>query len=203
MEDMKRMTLASPRLRVKGVICAATLSLMLAGNAWAAPANAKFEPTLKVQGTALVLNGAGARYRTIFKVYELGLYTQRKADSPSEVIDMPGPKRLEFVAARELDSTDIGLAFVRGMKANATREQTTRYTPALAQLIDIFSIRSKISAGERFSMEYVPGKGTSFVVGGRAQGQPIGDAEFFSMVLKIWLGDSPVEPLLKDALLGQ
>jgi hypothetical protein len=30
----------------------------------------------------------------------------------------------------------------------------------------------------------------------------VGDAEFFGMVLKIWVGPSPADSNLKDALLG-
>ena len=51
-------------------------------------------------------------------------------------------------------------------------------------------------------MEFVPGKGTQFYITGKPQGDPVGDAEFFAMVLKIWFGPSPADNLLKDALLG-
>jgi hypothetical protein len=51
-------------------------------------------------------------------------------------------------------------------------------------------------------MEYVPGKGTTFFIQGQPQGTPVGDAEFFSMVLRIWVGPVPADFKLKDALLG-
>ena len=49
----------------------------------------------------------------------------------------------------------------------------------------------------------MPGKGTTFYILGKAQGEPVGDDEFFQMVLKIWVGESTADHLLRDALLGQ
>jgi hypothetical protein len=31
----------------------------------------------------------------------------------------------------------------------------------------------------------------------------VGDDDFFRMVLRIWVGDSPADYMLRDALLGQ
>ena len=38
---------------------------------------------------------------------------------------------------------------------------------------------------------------------GRAQGDPIKEPEFFNALMGIWLGKSPADAQLKDALLGQ
>ena len=35
------------------------------------------------------------------------------------------------------------------------------------------------------------------------QGAPVGESDFFEMVLKVWLGSAPVDPALKEALLGK
>jgi hypothetical protein len=51
-------------------------------------------------------------------------------------------------------------------------------------------------------MEFTPGKGTQFYIVGQPQGEPVGDDEFFAMVMKIWVGASPADRGLKDALLG-
>ena len=42
-----------------------------------------------------------------------------------------------------------------------------------------------------------------FTAPGQPQGEPVGDDEFFSMVLKIWVGKSPADNDLKNALLGK
>jgi hypothetical protein len=182
------------------VLCAAALNTLPAA---AATTATKFEPSLEVQGTKLQLNGAGTRYRAVFKVYDMGLYTTKKVSTPAEVLALPGTKRLQFTALRELPGTDLGRLFLKGMSENSTKDEMQRQTIASTRLIDVFSGRSKMLPGESFAMEYVPGKGTTFYILGKAQGEPVGDAEFFALVLKIWFGESPADRLLMNGLLGR
>lgn len=168
-----------------------------------AAASSVFPPTQQVQGTTLSVNGAGTRYKAIFKLYDLALYTPRKVKTTEELLALSGPKRLNFVALRDLPGTDLGLAFIKGLSSNTTPDLVQKHTASSTRLIEIFSGRSKLSAGDTFAMEYVPGKGTIFYIQDQPQGAPVGDAEFFGMVLKIWVGRVPADFKLKDALLGQ
>lgn len=184
--------------RVLGV-AALVGGLLLSSPAWA---NGGFESVQTVQGTDLVLNGAGTRYKAIFKVYDLGLYTQRKVKTVEDVLAQPGPKRLNFVALRDIPGTDLGLSFIKGLSNNSSPDQIRKHTPSSTRLIEIFSGRAKLASGDTFAMEYVPGKGTTFFIKGVAQGAPVGDDEYFGMILRIWLGQVPVDYKLKDALLS-
>jgi hypothetical protein len=179
---------------------ALTLALMVS-TAQAAPST-KFEPTAQLQGTSLQLNGAGTRYKAVFKVYDMALYTAKKTSTPEELLALPGPKRLQFVALRELPGTDLGLLFIKSMSENTPKETVQKHSISTSRLIEIFSGRSKLMPGDSFAMDYLPGKGTQFYIVGKPQGDPVGDAEFFGMVLKIWVGPSPADSNLKDALLG-
>ncbi len=187
-------------LRATAVLMALACAL---GSAAAAPTKSTFEPSIQVGATALQLNGKGTRYRLAFKVYDMALYTTKKVKTSSELLALPGAKRLQFVALRDISGTDIGRLFVRGMADNATSQVMNRHTLSSARLTEVFSLRPKIVAGESFAIEFEPGKGTSFYVLGKAQGAPVGDDEFFSLVLKIWFGESPADWLLRDALLDQ
>lgn len=169
---------------------------------WSAPTSSKFDATSQLDGTPLQLNGAGTRTRVVFKVYDLALYTPKKVASPDDLLALPGPKRLSFVALREIPGTDLGVAFIKGLQANASKEQMQKHTGSSTRLIDIFSGQPKLMPGDTFAMDFVPGNGTTFYISGKPQGAPVGDAEFFGMVLKIWVGASPVDSQLKDALLG-
>lgn len=192
------------RSMLRRVGLALVCALALVGLPAAASATAtKFEPNVEVQGTKLQLNGAGTRYRAVFKVYDMGLYTTKKVSTPAEVLALPGAKRLHFVALRELPGTDLGRLFLKGMTENSTKDEMQRQTLASTRLIDVFSGRSKMLPGESFAMEYVPGKGTTFYILGKPQGEPVGDAEFFNLVLRIWFGESPADRLLMNALLGR
>jgi hypothetical protein len=170
-------------------------------HATAAPTVNKFEPTAQLGGSTLQLNGKGTRVRLVFKAYDLGLYTTKHVGTPAELLALPGPKRLQFVALRDLPGTDLGRLFLRGISDNATPAQLTRHTLATTRLIEIFSGKPKLVAGDTFAMDFVPGKGTQFFIQGQPQGEPVGDDEFFTLVLRIWFGDSPADVKLRDSLL--
>ena len=51
-------------------------------------AGVKFEDTIDQRGNKLVLNGAGVRYKAIFKVYSAGLYLPKKTSSPEDALSM-------------------------------------------------------------------------------------------------------------------
>lgn len=189
---------ALARLPAALAVC---LALTL-GAAQAQGTSTKFEAATVVAGTPLILNGAGTRHRAVFKVYDMALYTTRKVNKVDELLALPGPKRLNFVALRELPSTDLGRLFLKGMGDNSSKDLMTKHALASTRLIEVFSGKAKLMPGDSFAMEFVPGKGTQFFITGKPQGEPVGDAEFFSMIMKIWVGASPADNLLKDALLG-
>ncbi|MBT0571225.1 chalcone isomerase family protein [Curvibacter sp. CHRR-16] len=172
--------------------------------AWGtAHAATPFEPTHGVQGQILVLNGSGTRYKAIFKVYDMALYLGARTNKVDDVLNMQGNKRLSFVALREMPGTDLGVAFLKGLSNNNSPEIVRKYTIETNRLIEVFSGKPKLTPGDSFAMEYVPGKGTTFFIAGVAQGAPVGDEGFFQAVLRIWLGHIPADFKLKDALLGQ
>lgn len=63
-------------------ICGLSLALALSvGQTHAATVDVsgvKFEDTIDQRGSKLVLNGAGTRYKAVFKVYSAGLYLPKK-----------------------------------------------------------------------------------------------------------------------------
>jgi Chalcone isomerase-like len=166
-------------------------------------AGVKYEASQQLANAKLVLNGAGVRYKAIFKVYTAGLYLAAKAGTPEEVLAAPGPKRLHIVMLREIDGNELGKLFTRGMQDNAPREEFSKSIAGTLRMSDIFSAKKKLSAGESFDIDWIPGLGTMVVVNGKPQGEPITEPEFFSAMMKIWLGKSPADAQLKNALLGK
>ena len=162
----------------------------------------KYEATQQLGNAKLQLNGAGVRYKAVFKVYAAGLYLASKAATPEEVLAAPGPKRLQIVMLRDIDGSELGKLFTRGMQDNAPREEFSKSIPGTLRMSDIFSAKKKLTAGESFSIDWVPNVGTLVVVNGKPQGEPIKEPEFFSALMKIWLGKSPADSQLKSALLG-
>ena len=163
----------------------------------------RYDESVDARGTKLQLNGAGVRYKAVFKVYTAGLYLTKKAGTTEEALAAPGPKRLNIVMLRDIDSGELGKLFSRGMEDNMDKAAFSKLIPGVLRMSQVFSDHKKLVAGDTFSIDWVPGTGTVITVKGVPQGEPFKEPEFFNALLRIWLGPNPADWKLKDALLGK
>ncbi|MGH6625651.1 MAG: chalcone isomerase family protein [Burkholderiaceae bacterium] len=163
----------------------------------------KLEDTLELQGAKLQLNGAGVRYKAVFKVYTAGLYLGKKAGTPEDVLAAPGPKRMSITMLRDIDSGELGKLFTRGVEDNTPKAEMSKLVPGLIKMSQIFSDQKKLMSGDSFVIDWIPGTGTVILVKGKPQGEPFKEPEFFNALMRIWLGPVPADWKLKDALLGK
>ena len=186
-------------------IVIAGAALLASGSAVAQTtvADVKYEEAASVQGKPLLLNGAGIRYKAVFKVYTAGLYLEKKAPTPQDVLALKGPKRMRIVMLREIESAELGKLFSRGMEDNMDRAAFSKLVPGVMRMSQIFSEHKKLLPGEEFMLDWIPGTGTVLTVKGQVQGEPFKEPEFFNALLGIWLGPQPADRKLKDALLGK
>lgn len=184
---------------------AGTVLCLLAAGAMAQVnvSGVKYDESVDARGTKLQLNGAGVRYKAVFKVYTAGLYLTKKAATPEEALAAPGPKRLNIVMLRDIDSGELGKLFSRGMEDNMDKAAFSKLIPGVLRMSQIFSDHKKLVAGDAFSIDWIPGTGTVITVKGVPQGEPFKEPEFFNALLRIWLGPNPADWKLKDALLGK
>ncbi len=166
-------------------------------------AGVKYATSMNVADVPLRLNGAGIRFRFVVQVYTAGLYLTSQADTPEAVLAAPGPKRLHVVMLRDIDATELGRLFSRGMQDNAPKEEFSKSVSGTIKMADIFSAKKRLAKGESFSVDYVPGVGTRVLVNGKASGELIAEPEFFRAMMSIWLGPNPADAALKQALLGK
>lgn len=163
----------------------------------------KYESTYDARGTKLQLNGAGTRYKAIFKVYTAGLYLSKKSGTTEEALSASGPKHLSITMLRDIDSGELGKLFSRGMEDNMDKAAFSKLIPGVLRMSQIFSDHKRLVAGDVFSIDWVPGTGTVITVKGKAQGEAFKEPEFFNALLRIWLGPNPADFQLKEALLGK
>lgn len=166
-------------------------------------AGVKYEPTAQVGASKLVLNGAGIRYKAIFKVYTAALYLAQKHGDTEGVVRSAGAKRMHIVMLREIDANELGKLFTRGMEENATREEFAKSINGVVKMGAMFAERKKLLSGDWFTVDFIPGTGTVITVNGKVAMEPVKEPEFFSALMHIWLGPRPADAQLKDALLGK
>lgn len=163
----------------------------------------KLDDTADVRGSKLVLNGAGVRYKAVFKVYAAGLYLGKKVSTPEEIYASPGPKRMSVTMLRDIDSNELGKSFTRAFEDNASKSEMSKLIPGLIKMGQIFSDQKKLVTGDTFTIDWIPGTGTVISVKGKPQGEPFKEVEFHNALMRIWFGPSPADWKLKDALLGK
>ena len=166
----------------------------------------RFERRLDVGGNTLALNGAGIRYKAVFKVYAAGLYVPAnlatKPSTPDALLAVTGPRRLAITMLREIDSNELGKLFTRGVEDNVPRSEYAKLVPGLIRMGEVFARHKRLMPSDTFTIDWLPGSGTVISVKGQPQGEPFKEPEFFNALLRIWVGKSPADHLLKEALLG-
>jgi hypothetical protein len=150
----------------------------------------------------LVLNGAGLRKRAFFQVYVIGLYLPEKKSAAAEAIGAAGPKRIAIHMVRDVGADQFGDALTDGMKDNVSEAEMKALEPRLKQLLAIMASMKEAKTGMRITLDWTPG-GTAVTIDGKPAGQPIPGEDFYRALLKIWLGERPVQADLKKALLGE
>jgi hypothetical protein len=179
------------------------LGPLLAQAATVELAGVKLEDRATLAGKPLVLNGAGIRYKAIFKVYTAGLYVEKKADTTDGVLDQPGPKRMTITMLRDIDSAELGKLFSRGMEDNMEKNSFAKLIPGVMRMSQVFTNHKTLKTGENFVLDWIPGTGTVLTIKGKVEGEPFKEEAFFEALMRIWLGPKPADWQLKDALLGK
>jgi hypothetical protein len=166
-------------------------------------AGVKLNDTLDLRGSTLQLNGAGVRYKAVFKVYTAGFYVAKKVSTPEEALAAPGPKRVAITMLRDIDANELGKLFTKGVEENSPKSEMVNLIPGLLRMGQMFADQKQLKAGDTFTVDWLPGTGTVISVRGVAQPDPIKEQAFFNALLRIWLGPVPADWKLKDALLGK
>ena len=162
----------------------------------------KLEDKAQVESRDLVLNGAGLRKRfAVVKVYVIGLYLAEKKTDAAAVLALAGPKRAEIHMLRDVDANTFTEALVDGLRANHSEADFKVLDPRVKELADIMAQIGEAKNGMTIAIDWIGGA-TRLVVNGKPAGKPIAGEDFYKALLRIWIGDKPVQDDLRKALLG-
>lgn len=162
----------------------------------------KLDALAQVGSASLPLNGAGVRVRAIFKVYVAGLYVPQRSADPEKLLAQSGARRISLVMLRNLDAESLASALHDGLKNNHTDAQLKAMAPQTIALNAALNAVGEVKKGDVIYFDYLPDAGTRVTVNGQVQGTSIPGEEFFTAVLRIWLGNKPADSGLKKSLLG-
>ena len=176
-----------------GVIAATLLGAALSAPAATMP---DFPPRVEADGAPLVLRNTGIfKARLFFSVYAAALYLGEDV-SPARVLD-DVPKRLELHYFYHIPARVMVEEGDNVLSENLSRAQMEAIRDRLAQLNAAYM---DVKPGDRYSLTYVPGRGTALSLNGKEICR-IEGADFAAAYFRIWLGEKPSSRSLKKALL--
>ena len=148
--------------------------------------------------TRFELVGQGAfRWKRLIHAYDASLHAGK--DSPPATLLTGAPLRLEIHYRREFAAVDIVSGGDTLLRRNVSAEAWKSLQDRLAKLNRAYV---DVKPGDRYTLTYVPGKGTTL----RLNGKPlvtVEGADFAAAYFRIWLGEDPISPQLRDLLLGK
>jgi hypothetical protein len=181
------------------------LALAVAGGAPAAELEGvTLDDRVQVDGQALELNGMALRTRMFFKIYVAGLYLPQKVGSAERAIEGGGAKRIVLVMLRDATAEQFSDSIQVGLEGNSSEEELERIKPQTEALFAKIRAIGEAHKGTRIVLDYSSAAAaTTLFIDGVPHGAPMPGRDFFSALLRIWLGEHPAQPDMKRLLLGQ
>ncbi len=165
-------------------------------------AGVKFEDKVNASGQELVLNGAGVRTKVFIKIYAAGLYVSQKSSNAKSIVDAKTARRVQMVMLRDLTADQLADALKDGIDNNASQAELDAIKAEIESLLNIMRAMKEAKKGQVVALDFsVDGK-TTVSVNGAARGN-VASEPLQRALLKIWLGDKPIQNDLKAGMLGQ
>lgn len=161
-----------------------------------------FDDKIKVGSSDLVLNGTGVRSK-FGKRYVAALYVPAKSADANTILSAKGAKRVLLHLLKDGDGKTFAKAFAGGIDDNTTGADLTAVQDRAKVFSETIVSLGDVKEGSKIAIDFVPEKGTQVSINGKPQGKEIPGEDFYKALLKVWLGEDPVQKDLKAGLLGK
>lgn len=165
-------------------------------------AGVKLDDKMKVGPSDLVLNGAGLRKRVVVNVYVGALYLAEKKSNGNDVVNAPGAKRVHLHLLRDLTGGQFVDAMKESVKYNTPQAELDKMAADLNEFYAQLGSITEMKSGTAVAVDFIPGTGIVVSANGKPVGKPIANADLYKAVLRIYVGDKPVDEGLKKGMLG-
>lgn len=150
----------------------------------------------------LSLLGAGVFRFFFMRYYVCGLYTAQGLSDVASILAGDAPRRVYLVALQRITSFEFFWGLDKGLADNAVDSDAAALRAPLEQIRAIIRSIGAIAKGARVSIDYAPGIGTSILLDDRPRGAPIAGKLLSDALMKVWIGERPLDASLKEALLN-
>lgn len=164
-------------------------------------AGVRLVDSVTLAGRELKLNGIGLRSVFIVKAYVAGLYVPQRSERAGELIAQRGPRRLAIHLLADTSSARFTKSINNGLRRNHGEAQLAAMQPQIAMLNATLAAIGTAKKGDLVTLDHAEGN-TRIAVNDEFRGEPIPGEDFYAALLRIFLGENPVDDDLKRGLLG-
>ena len=186
---------------LRGVVGVVLLLAAVSASA-ARIADQSFDDRLRLAETDLVLNGVGLRSVAWLKGFAAGLYLPEKVTTPAKVLAQPGPKRLQMKMILDVETKEFIKAFAVSLQRNNTEAERAGMKDRVEQFNRNLEAIGRVRKGDVVDLDFIPGKGLVILLNGTPRGPSVAGEDLYAGLLKIFIGEQPVDKKLKAGLLG-
>lgn len=196
------------RRRALGGVAVAAGAVMGWGQAGAQAKDVKevegfrFDSSIRLGGTDLVLNGVGVRKRFFIPVYVAGLYVPQRSSDPETLLNQRGPRRMALKFAREVEAELFMTSLDVGMRKHYSPQQFSAWKDQWDTLTKVISTMVLARRADVVTWDYTPEEGARLMQNSVPRVPSMRSEEFYNAVLRVWLGPQPADEDLKRGLLG-
>ncbi|MQY50743.1 hypothetical protein HCX48_03435 [Rhodocyclus tenuis] len=162
-----------------------------------------FDDRARVGNSDLVANGAGMRKKLFIKVYAMALYLPARQSDGDAVLASHGAKRITVQMLRDVTAQQFVDALNEGIAENHTPAELAALKDRARQFADAMLSVGEAKSGTVVQLDWLPESGTRLTINGQTRGRDIAGEDFYTALLKIWIGHKPIQDELKQALLGR
>tara|TARA_B100001094_G_scaffold270989_1_gene276067 strand:+ start:154 stop:789 length:636 start_codon:yes stop_codon:yes gene_type:complete len=160
--------------------------------------NIKLKSTLNINKHDLHFNGGAVRDKFFIDLYIASLYTTESQTKAQQVLKTNKANAIHIhILSKLISNTKMQSALIDGLK-QATNNKIKPFTAQIETLVRAFD--EPIKQGDEFLLLSEPGAGLRVYKNNMVK-ETIEGESFRKAILKIWLGEDPVQTSVKFAML--
>jgi len=149
----------------------------------------------------LLLNGLSTSSELGKERFVAGLYTDRLSTDANDLLRLDGQRRMELkITARRFSARNLNSMWIQGMAINNPDSVLQEQGKNITQFSNM--IRKALVEGDVLILDAEPGKGLTVTLNDTQLGNIASD-EFFSVLLRSWIGAVPLSSEFKKQLLAE
>ena len=150
----------------------------------------------------LRLMGGGVFRFFFLRYYVCGLYATAGLSDAAAILASDAPRRIHLVALRRITSFEFLWGLDQGLADNLDKAEAAALQEPLEQVRATIRSIGAIARNAHVAIDYAPRTGTRILVNGQAHGAPITGKPLNDALLRVWIGERPLDTSLKRELLG-